>query len=310
MYFSIIVPVYKVEKYLHQCVDSVLNQTCSDYELILVDDGSTDECPRICDEFAEKDARVKVVHKENGGLSDARNCGVSITSGEYVIFLDSDDYWEDIYALAKLKAIIENVSCDVLLFRRKKLSEITGVFTLFGKNVDSDCTFSQLINSRNFVSSANSKVIKRDLFIKGDLSFELGVYSEDVEWSARLLLLAEKIVPSNLDFYIYRQREGSITHTIGEKNVENLKSHIEKIITHIANAPDEKKEMLRIYCAEEFTNYFVTVSGYSNRLAEMDWIKKQKKILKWSSSKRSKMLRMMLNVIGVKMSLWLIRKIR
>ncbi len=89
---SIIVPVYKVEKYIHQCIDSILKQTFTDIELILVDDGSPDSCGKICDEYAVKDRRVKVIHKENGGLSDARNTGVKCAKGEYISFVDSDDW--------------------------------------------------------------------------------------------------------------------------------------------------------------------------------------------------------------------------
>ena len=89
---SVIVPVYKVEKYLDRCVESVLNQTFSDFELILVDDGSPDNCPALCDQWAEKDSRIRVIHKENGGLSDARNAGLDVVSGDWITFVDSDDY--------------------------------------------------------------------------------------------------------------------------------------------------------------------------------------------------------------------------
>ena len=89
---SIIIPVYKVEKYLDKCVESVVNQTYKNLEIILVDDGSPDNCPKMCDEWAEKDKRIKVIHKENGGLSDARNFGIEKATGDYLMFLDSDDY--------------------------------------------------------------------------------------------------------------------------------------------------------------------------------------------------------------------------
>ena len=92
--FSIIVPVYKAEKYISECVDSVLAQTFEDFELILADDGSPDRCHEICDEYAKKDSRIKVIHKNNGGASSARNSGIDAACGEYIIFLDSDDYWE------------------------------------------------------------------------------------------------------------------------------------------------------------------------------------------------------------------------
>ena len=104
---SVIVPVYNVEKYLCQCVDSILGQTYRDLEVILVDDGSPDGCPRICDEYARKDGRVKVIHKKNGGLSDARNAGLEMAGGEYVIFVDSDDFWKDESVLSRLVEIFE-----------------------------------------------------------------------------------------------------------------------------------------------------------------------------------------------------------
>ena len=91
-YFSIIIPVYNVEKYLHQCVKSVLNQTFEELEIILVDDGSPDGCPKICDEFAKKDPRAKVIHQANAGLSAARNAGLKVATGTYITFVDSDDY--------------------------------------------------------------------------------------------------------------------------------------------------------------------------------------------------------------------------
>ena len=93
--FSIIVPIYKVEKYLEICIDSIIGQSFCDFELILVDDGSPDTCGEICDRYSSSDTRVKVVHKENGGLSSARNAGLDIATGKYVIFIDSDDFWDD-----------------------------------------------------------------------------------------------------------------------------------------------------------------------------------------------------------------------
>ena len=102
MKFSIIVPIYKVEKYLNQCVDSILSQDFSDYEMILVDDGSPDNCPYICDEYSKKNSKVVVIHKENGGLSDARNAGIMAAKGDYLFFVDSDDYWDDNRALTNI----------------------------------------------------------------------------------------------------------------------------------------------------------------------------------------------------------------
>lgn len=109
MRFSIIIPCYKVEQYLRQCVDSVLAQTFEDYEVILVDDGSPDGSPAICDEYGEKSDKVKVIHKSNGGLSDARNAGLDVAQGDYVMFLDSDDWWDDVDALKRSMPVSQSL---------------------------------------------------------------------------------------------------------------------------------------------------------------------------------------------------------
>ena len=120
---SVIIPVYKVETYLHQCVDSVLSQTYENIEVILVDDGSPDSCPEICDQYANADARVKVIHQKNGGLSAARNAGVQCASGNYLAFLDSDDFWNDRTALERLVCRLQITNADVLNYSYVKYDE-------------------------------------------------------------------------------------------------------------------------------------------------------------------------------------------
>ena len=127
--FSVIVPVYGVEKYIDQCVQSLLIQTYKNYELILVDDGSPDNCGQICDQYAEKDNRIRVVHKKNGGLSSARNAGLDIAKGEYVIFLDSDDFWDDAEALSGINRNLSESKADVLIFPAKRYYEESGKVT-------------------------------------------------------------------------------------------------------------------------------------------------------------------------------------
>ena len=117
---SVIVPVYKVEPYIRKCVDSILGQTFSDIQVILVDDGSPDQCGKICDEYAKQDNRVEVIHKENGGLSDARNAGIPYAKGEYIIFLDSDDYIDE-RMVERLHSLLNETNasiaaCDFLCF--------------------------------------------------------------------------------------------------------------------------------------------------------------------------------------------------
>ena len=118
-YFSIIIPVYQTEKYIIDCIESVLKQDSDDYELILVDDGSTDGSSKICDQYASQFEKISVIHKRNGGLSDARNKGIRAAAGEYLLFLDSDDFWSDSQFLKKLKSGIEQQDCDVMNFHYK-----------------------------------------------------------------------------------------------------------------------------------------------------------------------------------------------
>ena len=124
MKLSIVVPVYNVEQYLHQCIDSILHQTFQDFELILVDDGSPDDCPKICDEYAKNDSRIKVIHKTNGGLSSARNAGLQIARGEYISFIDSDDFLDPI-TYTHVFSIFNKENVDVVIFGR---------YEVYGKN--------------------------------------------------------------------------------------------------------------------------------------------------------------------------------
>lgn len=121
--FSIVIPVYKVEKYLRQCLDSVLAQSYTDFEIVVVDDGSPDNCPAICDAYAAADSRVTVIHKENGGLSDARNAGLLAATGEYVIFMDSDDYYLSTDLFTEIDAKIAETACDAVFFQYRKYIE-------------------------------------------------------------------------------------------------------------------------------------------------------------------------------------------
>ena len=293
-------------------MESIIRQTFLDFELILVDDGSPDGCPEICDEYAKKDARIKVIHKENGGLSDARNAGLELAKGEYIIFIDSDDYWDDNKALEKIYNIIAERRPDIITWRFKKLFEGSEKIVPYGYSIskEKEAVFSEWIRSRNLTVSAWGKAIKSELFINNQLNFVKGVYSEDIEWCARLLLVSNTIVPSNLDFYMYRQRSGSITHKIGEKNIRDLREHINAIEKMAATANEGKKENLMCFLAEEFCNFIIVMTRYKEYKTQIKWIKQKAYLLKRVSSKKSKLLKLMIKCIGVKLSIKLIDLIR
>lgn len=213
MLISVIIPIYKVEKYLEQCVMSVLNQTYRDVEVILVDDGSPDGCPDMCDAFATKDARVKVVHKSNGGLSDARNAGTAVATGEYILYMDSDDFWgasddlENLINLAK-----ESPECDFIGFNCSYYYETDNKIVpwiKFDKEIidttSSDKCIEKLVASGVFPMSACMKLIKRDFTQNNNIKFINGIYGEDIPWFIELLKRSDKCRFVNHYMYIYRK---------------------------------------------------------------------------------------------------------
>ena len=221
MRFSVIVPVYNVEKYLETCVRSVLSQSYQDFEMILVDDGSSDRCGDICDELAERSDRAIVVHKTNGGLSSARNAGLDIARGEYVIFLDSDDYWDDPVALENIDKQLRETNADVLLFSAKRFFEDSGTFSeVLDIRIEREkvCDRSPyaaaqyMIENNIYKACACNKVARRSLIEAHRMRFQEGRLSEDMDWCGNLLLYAKRFDYYQRSLYVYRQqRAGSIT---------------------------------------------------------------------------------------------------
>ena len=204
---SIIVPVYNVEKYLGKCIDSILAQTFTDYELFLVDDGSPDNCGKICDEYAGKDGRIKVIHKENGGLSDARNVAIDIASGEYLSFIDSDDYVEPDMIESMYKALIETDS-DVAVCGMDSFDEngrVTDYYKPHEKRMvckgEDRCEFL-------YQPSACNKLYKETIF--EDLRFPKGRLYEDAYVFHYILEKAPSFVYTGKVSYHYYQRSQSI----------------------------------------------------------------------------------------------------
>ena len=211
---SIIVPVYKVEPYIHKCVDSILNQTFKDFELILVDDGSPDNCGKICDEYAQKDNRVKVIHKENGGQATARNAALDIARGEYIGFVDSDDYIEkDMYE--KLYRCSNSNNADISIIGVKEVSELGNILYEY---IPKSINLSEILKRAH----AWNKLFKKKLFFENNLFFIENKYYEDLELIPKLFIKANKVCSINDIAYIYLQREGSTTRKRDEKILDML----------------------------------------------------------------------------------------
>lgn len=230
MRFSIIIPCYNVQPYIRQCVDSVLAQTFEDYEIILVDDGSPDECPAICDEYGEKYDNVNVIHKPNGGLSDARNAGLNIAKGEYIMFLDSDDWWDEKDALQKVANRLKQTDADVCIIGMKKYFQRQD---RFGDERIPACdevsalsqaqAINKYMNNNIFVACACDKAVRRSFIESDNQCFVKGQYSEDIEWCCKLLLKNPVITTLAESFYAYRQQVStSITANVSAKNIKSI----------------------------------------------------------------------------------------
>lgn len=222
---SIVVPVYKVEKYLERCVDSIINQTYRNLEIILVDDGSPDSCPAMCDKFAEKDSRIIVIHKENGGLSDARNAGLDIARGEYIGFVDSDDYIAPTMYEVLMKRIVSDKSdlavCEYVRVydSGEQLKNKQWHQKAHNKCYTSNEFIADLFihNSGAYVVTVN-KLYNREIF--RTLRFPFGKQHEDEFIIHRVIAQCKNISYIEDELYYYRQREGSIMNRTF--NVRNL----------------------------------------------------------------------------------------
>lgn len=220
---SIVVPIYKVEQYLPKCVESLLDQDLSpeDYEVILIDDGSPDRCGEMCEEYAALHSNVKVIHRENGGLSVARNTGMDVAQGRYIQFVDPDDYLEP-NVLAKLVEKMEADKLDVLRFNYQNVNELYEIFEPYKVSKsfvdyrDEPCEgLSFLTNRLGFGCYVWQFIFRREL-LEG-CYFKKGIYFEDTEWTPRLLSKAHRVTSMNLMVYNYLMREGSITQSVDEK---------------------------------------------------------------------------------------------
>jgi glycosyltransferase involved in cell wall biosynthesis len=234
-FFSIIVPVYKVEHYLDECVQSVLPQTFSGYECILVDDGSPDTCPAMCDEYAKKQRRIKVIHKENGGLSDARNAGILAADGEYIVLLDSDDKFADNNTLNNLFDVIQKNKTDVVVNVNWFTFTDNGKKTQlnrYDKNIALASPMEIAVSIRKSGSFLAGWlfVLNRKHLIKNSLFFKKGILREDEHWMPRVLGTTQKIALNHAPFYAYRiARSCSIMSSISNKNLFDTFSIIDEL---------------------------------------------------------------------------------
>lgn len=303
---SVVIPVYNVEQYLEECIDKVLMQTYKKLEIILVDDGSQDSSPQICDKYARVNSNVFVIHQSNGGVSHARNQGLHRASGEYIVFLDSDDYWDDAFAIEKLIKEIKNNE-DVILFGYKKRIESSGRIlapkTSINKiefsamdNIDERLNY--LIEKGILCSSACNKLVRKEFLVEHNMLFREGVTSEDIEWTAKLMMYCESITCSEEAFYVYRQRKKSITSSMSIQNIEILAENIKICIEMGVKELSEDSLRYNVYMAYMAYQYATLLLCVHNVKSKKGYelikhMKTYKNVLNYSKNRKVIFLKML-----------------
>lgn len=261
---SVVVPIYNVEEYLKICINSIIDQTYKNIEILLIDDGSTDNCPSICDEHAKLDERIKVIHKKNGGLSDARNVGISIATGEYISFIDSDDFVTTDY-IEYLYSLIEKAKADISVCQMQMVNEngspIKTNVILKDKIIrgTKNCIYDFLYDGA-IDTTAWRKLYKTSLFKENKIEYPVDKYNEDVYTTYKLVMKSSVIAIGSKQMYMYRQRKGSITKSeFTSKNLDYVNGHLARY-DEITQFYPEFKVLASKYVLSSINNVLIKLS--------------------------------------------------
>ena len=311
MKFSIIIPVYNVEKYIEECVTSALSLK-TDVEIILVDDGSTDKSGEICDSLALNDSRIKVIHKSNGGLSDARNYGINAATGDYLLFLDSDDFFNVPETERMLNFVDGKSEVIVGLYNNfyeadskyepenaKQFLQNTGKLSKeqFLEVIPNDGSGCFLISCRFAVST--------DFIKRNELFFTKGIYHEDEEWTSRMLLMVDGVHLTDCLFYNYRQaRSGSIMAGVKPKHIEDSLIIAEGQATALKkyNANSVESKFLQRRIAMLVVNVLLNLNVLSKdeKLVAINRLKLLYACCHRGFSRKSKLIKYFISLFGIK----------
>ena len=301
MKFSIIIPAYNVANYLENCVESILKQTYDNYEIIIVDDGSTDETGKIADELLTRSMQINVVHQSNGGASKARNTGMKRSTGDYILFLDGDDFWSDSHFLKQIASELTIELVDVIVFgysyyydneiKESPISQLKdlGEATNFG-----------LFNGPNW-----NKCISKELINKG-LSFPEDLVSEDSLYCSSIMKRMESFSVITSTQYMYRQnRAGSLTNVVKERNVLDTLEGISRGLSDEKSLSEVKRKALNTYFTISYISILPYVKPYLFNQEIRNLLIQYKYLLKNSShinNKSFKMTGIFTSIFGINIS--------
>lgn len=246
---SVIVPVYNIEKYLPRCIDSILDQTYKNWEAIFINDGSTDNSLKILEEYKKRDERIKIIDKKNAGSGAARNDGIETSKGKYIVFLDSDDWYEKNFLEKLYNNLTENNS-DVAMCNPKmtydNIEKNSKINTYFFKNIELERTPKEILGILAMPVVWN-KLYKKDIIVKNRIKFPNYSFCEDVEFLYKTFLYVNKVSKIEDDLYNYYQREDSVTKKIKEESIDQLYQVLKNIENYVKNNFNSKLEIFYLY---------------------------------------------------------------
>ncbi len=316
MKFSIIIPVYNVENYIEECIESVIVQTFTDYEVILVDDGSTDLSGVICDKYAQQYSCFHVIHQKNRGLSAARNCGIEMAVGEYLLFLDSDDY----YAHEKCLEIISQKAdgCDIVAYdwiiKNENVYKAEQQVCKLNANYKDGVQYllSALQNTPLYRWYVCIYAIRREYWIQQKFHFVQGIAFEDIKITYSILLFSAEVhvIPDAL--YVYRYgRNGSITETVKFSSLIDKLEVVQSNITNIQQNSTVPNELKKLLCNNFALSYCSVIEQYRSVDAkERERVLKKLKQYQWVGQYltgfASKSLIQLVKLLGFSFASWLL----
>lgn len=313
--FSIIVPVYNTEKYIEQCICSVVCQSFLEWELILIDDGSNDNCLEICVQWAKRDSRIVVYHQENKGQAAARNYGVQHASGDYILFLDSDDFWCSDSVLGKIAQRLNGHDTEVLNtnFIKLYLSRSKQYFSdnlYLPEDLSPEEKAKYVFDNNLWISSPCNKVIRKELFNDNQLIFAAKPIAEDIEWSLQLAIKAEKVDYYNVNLFYYRQRSNSTSSDISLCKELVLADIINNCVDIVKCHDARKKEYLESYAAYQYAVAIfraAQINDESQRSILLKKLDQHSKLLKRSTHIKVRMVNAAVTLLGINNTVKLLR---
>lgn len=314
---SIIIPAYNAENFMEECVESVLSQAFQDYEILLVNDGSTDGTPLLCDSYAKKYDFIHAIHKANGGSASARNEGIRAASGDYVLFIDSDDY----IGAGSLEKIMDKLNSsgpdgvDVMFLEMFRVFDGSRTVPLNDGYIEEKIVgkskaevMEHLAGLPKYPGSACTKLIRRSLIVENDLFFINKFFAEDTDWTLRLFCAAQTFSYCDVPYYFYRQFKGSKSHRITLNKAECPLQIIDDWASRTMKRPFQKEINAFLAYIYMVTLYdYACLSVADRKYLYLD-MKKNVWILSWARCRKARITAVMVKILGIRLTAFLLKK--